>query len=135
VRSLSGPKQLIDVTDEAQKVGQASGVKSGFVYVMTVHASAGMLVTEGVECLERDILSCMERLAPEQGSYRHNRYLNFDYRLGFNAHAHLKSVIGGYFVYFPVVGDCLLKGSCQRIYFAEYDGPLTRTYFVQSVGE
>jgi len=128
-------KELVDITDDVERVVAESGTREGLVYVMTAHTSSGMLVTEGLECLERDVIAHLERLAPNQGDYWHNRYLDIDGRLGFNAGAHLKGVITGYFVYFPISEGHIVKGSRQRVYFAEYDGPLSREYWVQVIGE
>ncbi len=128
-------KELIDITPEVERIIAESGVREGLVYVMTAHTSSGMLVTEGLECLERDILAYLERMAPDQGDYWHNRYLDIDGRVGYNAGSHLKSVLSGYFVYFPISEGQLVKGSRQRIYFAEYDGPLSREYYVQVIGD
>ena len=74
-------------------------------------------------------------LAPDQGTYYHNRYLDINGRLGFNAGAHLRGVISGYHAFFPVEDGKIVKGSRQRVYFAEYDGPLARTFCVQVIGE
>jgi secondary thiamine-phosphate synthase enzyme len=128
-------KELIDVTPEVERVVAESEVCEGLVYVMTTHTSSGLLVNEGLECLERDMIANLERLAPDEGDYWHNRYLDIDGRLGFNAGSHLKSMLGGYFTYFPITEGKMVRGSRQRIYFAEYDGPLCRTYCVQVVGE
>ena len=128
-------QELVDVTDEVERVVAESGVREGLVYIMTSHTSSGMLVTEGLECLERDVVAHLERLAPDQGDYWHNRYLDIDGRLGFNAGAHLKGVITGYFAYFPIHGGRIVKGGRQRVYFAEFDGPLSREYVVQVMGE
>ncbi len=127
-------KDLVDLTSHMERVVAESGVREGVVYVMTAHTSSGILVTEGLECLERDVLAHLERLAPDQGAYWHNRYLDFDGRLGFNAGAHLKSILSGYFAYFPVSGGKVVRGSRQRVYFAEYDGPLARTVYIQVLG-
>jgi thiamine phosphate synthase YjbQ (UPF0047 family) len=99
-----------------------------------------VLVTEGVECLERDVLAHLERLAPKdppEGTYGywHNRYLDYDGRLGFNAGDHLKSILGGVSCMFPVENGKVVRGSRQRVYFVEYDGPLARTVFIQVFGE
>ena len=128
-------KELVDITSEVERVVAESGVREGLVYVMTTHTSSGLLVNEGLECLERDVIAHLERLAPDEGDYWHSRYLDIDGRLGFNAGSHLKSILGGYFAYFPIDKGKLVKGSRQRIYFAEYDGPLCRTYCVQVMGE
>ena len=133
VQSRQG-QELLDITDQVERVVAESGISEGLVYVMTSHTSSGVLVTEGLDCLERDVVAHLERLAPDQGDYWHNRYLDIDGRLGFNAGAHLKGVITGYFAYFPVHQGHLVKGGRQRVYFAEFDGPLSRECWVQVLG-
>ncbi|MFN8497608.1 MAG: secondary thiamine-phosphate synthase enzyme YjbQ [Anaerolineae bacterium] len=128
-------QELIDVTPLVEEAVTASGVTNGLVNVINLHTSAGVVVTEGIECLERDVLAHLSRLAPEEGEYWHNRYLDFDGRLGFNAHAHLRSILSGYFAMFPIADGRLVKGGRQRVYFAEYDGPLSRELLVQIMGE
>jgi len=128
-------EELIDITAAVEEVVHQSGVRQGLVNVLNSHTSAGLLVTEGIPCLEEDILTHFARLFPEQESYHHRRYLDYDGRLGFNADAHLKSVLGGISCCFPIENGKLVKGSRQTIYFVEYDGPLERTYLVQVLGE
>jgi secondary thiamine-phosphate synthase enzyme len=130
-----GDKELVDITPEVERVVRESGVREGMVNILTTHTSSGIIVTEGLPCLERDVLNHLEALAPDEGDYYHNRYLDIDGRLGFNAGAHLKSIIGGINAFFPIEDGQIVKGSRQRIYFAEYDGPLCRTYCVQVIGE
>jgi secondary thiamine-phosphate synthase enzyme len=118
----------------------ASGVQNGLVLAMTAHTSSGLLVTEGIECLERDVLAHLERLAPKEPpegtfGYWHNRYLDYDGRLGFNAGDHLKSILSGVNCFFPVENGKVIRGSRQKVYFVEYDGPLARTVFIQVLGE
>ena len=132
--------EMIDVTADVDRVVAASGVTDGLVLVMTCHTSSGLIVTEGVECLERDVLAHLERLAPRQppegsGGYSHNRYLDFDGRVGFNAADHLKSILGGVNCFFPIENGGVVRGSRQRVYFVEYDGPLARTVLIQVIGQ
>jgi len=132
--------EMIDLTPMVEIFLTECCVANGMVFVMTAHTTSSIVVTEGVECLERDIPLHLERLAPkipEPGTfgYYHNRMLDFDGRLGFNAGDHLKSVLGGVSAMFAVSDGELLKGSRQRVYFVEYDGPLARTVFLQVMGE
>jgi secondary thiamine-phosphate synthase enzyme len=132
--------EMIDVTAEMDRVVAASGVRDGIVLVMTSHTSSSLLVTEGIECLERDVLAHLERLAPKQPpdgtyGYWHNRYLDFDGRVGFNAGDHLKSILGGVNCVFPIENGAVVRGSRQRVYFVEYDGPLARTILIQVIGQ
>ncbi len=131
--------EMIDITGQIEAVVTASGVRDGMVFAMTTHTSSGLLVTEGIECLERDVLAHLERLAPKEppeGSYGywHNRYLDYDGRLGFNAGDHLKSILAGVNCFFPIEGGKLVRGGRQRAYFVEFDGPLARTVVIQVLG-
>jgi len=128
-------EEAIDITSKVDEVVQKSGVKNGVVNIMTSHTSSGLLVTEGIPCLEEDILTHFSRLFPEDEDYHHRRYLDYDGRLGFNADAHLKSVLGGISCMFPIENGKVVRGSRQTIYFMEYDGPLERTYLIQVLGE
>ncbi|MEO6964629.1 MAG: secondary thiamine-phosphate synthase enzyme YjbQ [Acidobacteriaceae bacterium] len=132
--------EMIDITPEMDRFVEASGAVQGIVFVMTAHTTSGIVVTEGVSCLERDIPAHLERLAPKEPpegtyGYYHNRYLDFDGRLGFNAADHLKSVLGGINTFFPIEDSKVVRGSRQRVYFVEYDGPLARTVFIQIIGQ
>lgn len=128
-------EEAINITATVEEVVRKSGVRNGLVNVLTTHTSSGLLVTEGIPCLEEDILTHLARLCPEHADYHHRRYLDFDGRLGFNADAHLKSVLGGIACSFPIENGKIVKGSRQTIYFMEYDGPLERTYLIQVLGE
>ncbi len=128
-------EEAINITPVVDDIVAKSGVRNGLVNVMNTHTSAGLLVTEGIPCLEEDILTHFSRLFPEDQDYHHRRYLDYDGRLGFNADAHLKSVIGGVSCCFPIENGKIVRGSRQTIYFMEYDGPLERTYVVQVLGE
>ncbi len=128
-------EEAINITPEVDDIVAKSGVRNGLVNVLNTHTSAGLLVTEGIPCLEEDIQTHFSRLFPEDQDYHHRRYLEYDGRLGFNADAHLKSVIGGISCCFPIENGKIVRGSRQTIYFMEYDGPLERTYLVQVLGE
>lgn len=128
-------EEAIDITLKVDGIIAQSGVKNGLVNVLTCHTSSGLLVTEGIPCLEEDILTHFSRLFPEDQDYHHHRYLDYDGRLGFNAETHLKSILGGIQCMFPIENGKMVRGSRQTIYFMEYDGPLERTYMVQVLGE
>jgi len=128
-------EEAINITPQVEEIVKNSGVKNGLVNVLTSHTSSGLLVTEGIPCLEEDILTHFGRIFPEDADYHHHRYLDYDGRLGFNAEAHLKSILGGIQCAFPIENGLMIRGSRQTIYFMEYDGPLERTCLVQVLGE
>jgi len=127
--------EAIDVTQIVEEVVKNSGVTNGMVFVYTMHTSSGLIVTEGIPCLEEDIMNYLSKIVPEEGNYRHQRYLDFDGRVGFNADTHIKSILGGINAFFSIENKKIIKGSRQTIYFLEFDGPLERTICIQVMGE
>jgi len=128
------PEEAINITPEVEAVVRKTGVKQGLVNVMTSHTSSGLLVTEGIPCLEEDILTHFSRLFPDDENYHHHRYLDYDGRLGFNAETHLKAYWAA-----SVVLSHRRRQNCPR--FAPDDlfhgirWALLRTYMVQVIGE
>lgn len=127
-------EEAIDITSLVKNAVEKSGVKEGIVNILNLHTSAGIIVTEGLVCLEEDVLNCLARLAPASGNYHHRRYLDKDGRIAFNADTHLKSMLGGISASFPITEGQMVMGSRQTIYFLEFDGPLCRTFCVQVLG-
>jgi secondary thiamine-phosphate synthase enzyme len=127
-------KELVDITAEVERVVRESGVQEGLVNIVTMHNTSGIIVNEGLPCLEMDVLAHLEKVAPDEGNYHHRHYLESWGRVGFNPGAHLKSITGGIHAYFPIQNGQIVKSNLQHIYFAEYDGPLARTYCIQVIG-
>lgn len=129
------PEEAIDVTPEVQDAVDQNDVSEGLVNVFCEHTSAGLIVTEGLWDLEEDVFTFLEDLIDGETEFRHNRYLDIDGRLAFNAEDHMKSIVSGHTVSFPVHESAIVKGSRQTIYFLEFDGPLKRYYNIQIIGE
>jgi len=129
------PVEAINITSQIKKIIMESAIKNGIVSISTIHTTTGLIVTEGLPCLEKDILKILEKLVPEDENYLHNRYLESYGRLAVNAHAHIKSIISGINTFFPIQDGKIVMGGTQTIYFLEFDGPLYRKYCVQIIGE
>jgi len=129
------PTEVIDITRLVLEFQEKSPIKEGMLFVMTRHTTTALLVTEGLSCIEEDILNNLDRLFPKQLDYHHHRYLPDDGCVGYNADAHLKSIFTGYFLYFPIENQVILKGSRQTIYLVELYGPSTREIIIQGWGE
>jgi len=127
--------EMINITDEVINVVERSGIRNGVVNVITMHTTTGITVNEGIPCLEEDTIDTLKRLVPEGLNYHHARYLDFDGRLGVNAHCHLRGMLTGINTMFPVENGRIVKGGRQTIYFVEMDGPCYREYCVQVLGE
>lgn len=127
--------ELINITDKVKEAVAQSGVRNGMVYVTTMHTTSGITVNEGLPDVEADLLSLLERLAPEFGDYRHQRFLPSDGQMAVNSCSHQRSLLAGMQVAFPIENGATVMGARQTIYFAEFDGPLHREYVVHAFGE
>lgn len=127
--------EMIKITDDVRKVVEESGVEKGIVYVITEHTTTGITVNESLPCVEKDLMECLDRIAPEDYPYHHNHYLPTYGTIGGNAPGHLKSLLTGNHCVFPVLDGTLKLGHAVDIYFCEYDGIKNRRYMVYVVGE
>lgn len=120
--------EMIKITDDVRKVVEESGVEKGIVYVITEHTTTGITVNESLPCVEKDLMECLDRIAPEDYPYHHNHYLPTYGTIGGNAPGHLKSLLTGNHCVFPVLDGTLKLGHAVDIYFCEYDGIKNRRY-------
>jgi secondary thiamine-phosphate synthase enzyme len=114
--------EIVDITDRIEKLLEGSGV----ALIFTPHTTASIILNEAEEGLLDDILELMERIAPRNSNYRHNR-------IDSNADAHLKASILGNSVLVPFENGKLKLGTWQRVLFIEFDGPRNRRVFVRQI--
>ncbi len=121
--STKSRTEFIDISGEVQKAIDESRVKSGICCVYSPHTTAGITVNEHADpSVVEDIASQLESVAPRSGGYRH--------REG-NADAHIKASLMGASETIPVEDGRLVQGTWQGVFFCEFDGPRSRTVFIQ----
>jgi len=123
-----------DITDSAAKIVGESKVVNGLVNLWVPHATAAVAVNEHDEELWDDILVAFERLAPMDGSYRHNAKYSWS-ESEQNAHAHILNCLIKPDVTMPLENGRMRLGTWQSVLFIEMDGPRTRHVQVQIMGE
>jgi secondary thiamine-phosphate synthase enzyme len=112
--------ELVDITSQVQEEVRKSEISEGICLISTRHTTAGIIINENESGLKEDILDLLNKLVPAGAGYRHDRIDN-------NADSHLKAVLFGASEALPVSGGKLELGTWQRIFFAEMDGPRSRT--------
>jgi secondary thiamine-phosphate synthase enzyme len=109
----------VDITSEVEQIVRKSGITDGLCRLSIPHTTAGLFVNEKDDpAVATDIMDALNRMVPHEGSYRHAEG---------NSDSHIKSVLVGTTVMLPVAGGWLSLGRWQGIFFAEFDGPRTRT--------
>lgn len=120
--STSSRTQLLDITDQVQRVVDDSGIPEGVCHVYVPHTTAGVTINENADpSVREDILMELNKIVPIQDNYKH--------REG-NAAAHIKASIVGSSEMVLVQNGRLVLGTWQGIFFCEFDGPRSRRVVV-----
>ncbi|MCS7464226.1 secondary thiamine-phosphate synthase enzyme YjbQ [Paenibacillus doosanensis] len=127
--------QMIKITEEVRAFVAESGVTNGLAAVVTAHTTTGIMVNEGLECVETDIEEALERLIPKDAPYAHAHFLPSYGATGSNSPSHLKSMLSGNSCLFVVQDGKMVTGDAQDVYLAEFDGPKARKVYIQVLGE
>lgn len=114
-----------DITREVCACLARTGVSSGLAVVFCPHTTAGITINENADPdVVSDLKWTFDTVFPKRREYRHGEG---------NSDAHVKSTLTGASLTVIVEGGRPLLGTWQGIYFAEYDGPRTRTCYVKAV--
>ncbi|MCI1664789.1 MAG: secondary thiamine-phosphate synthase enzyme YjbQ [Atopobiaceae bacterium] len=127
--------QFIKITDDVLRVARESGVRDGLVAVISAHTTTGIVVNEGLPCVEKDLGSTLDRLVPLDEPYAHAHFLPSYGATGNNSCGHIKSMLVGNSCMFPIADGEVVRGGAQDVYLAEFDGPQARKVHVEVIGE
>lgn len=122
-------QEFIRITDEVQRIVEASGVQEGMVLVSAMHITSGVYVNDWEDGLIHDFKVWLEKLAPAGLDYRHHQ-TGED-----NADAHLKRTIMGHQVMLPITKGALDLGPWEQVFYAEFDGRRRKRVVVKVMGE
>jgi len=124
--STNKSEEMVDITDEIEKIVAQSKIKDGIVHIFIPHATAGIILNESADPnIKTDFLNALERAIPKRANYLHDR-------IDRNASAHIRSAIVGSSLTIPLRNGRMVLGTWQSIMFCEFDGPrATRRIIVQ----
>ena len=108
-----------NVQDEIDRAGIGEGVCTVFV----PHTTAGVTINENADPdVVADMALILDRMVPWEGGYAH--------REG-NSAAHVKASMMGASAQVLISGGRLQFGTWQSLYFCEFDGPRTRSVWIE----
>ena len=112
-----------NVTEKVRQSVRESGVNEGICVVFCPHTTAGKTINENADPdVVRDMLFALNKTFPDRPEFRHSEG---------NSHAHLKASCVGSSVTVLIENGRPLLGTWQGIYFCEFDGPRTRSFYVK----
>jgi secondary thiamine-phosphate synthase enzyme len=113
----------VDITGAVTRAIADSGVTDGLAVVFVPHTTAGVTINENADpCVRQDIIGHLNHVVPENEDYTHCEG---------NSPAHIKASMMGSSVTIIVANGRPVLGTWQGVYLAEFDGPRTRSVFVE----
>ena len=121
---------LIEFTREAAQFVEQSGAGEGLLTAFVRHTSASLTIQENADPdVRRDLLTALQRLAPEGAGWVHDTEGPDDMP------AHIKAMLTGTSLNVPVTGGRMALGTWQGLYLIEHrHAPHAREIVLQFVG-
>lgn len=102
-----------------------SGVLDGIVLVYCPHTTAAITINENADPdVKTDLKLGLDETFPNRADYVH---------LEGNSDGHMKSSVVGVSETLILANGELILGTWQSVYFAEFDGPRNRTFYVKII--
>lgn len=116
---------LYNITSYVRQALNESGISEGIAVVFCPHTTAAITINENSDPdVQTDLLLGLRKSFPDRSEYQHCEG---------NSYAHMKSTCVGASETVIVHDGSLMLGTWQGIYFAEFDGPRDRNFFVKII--
>jgi len=121
---------LIEITHDAAQFLNQSGAGDGALTAFVRHTSASLTIQENADPdVRRDLLTALQRLAPENAGWVHDTEGPDDMP------AHIKAMLTGVSLGVPVSGGRMVLGTWQGLYLVEHRrAPHAREIVLQFIG-
>ena len=116
-----------NITAAVKKCISDSGVRSGLCVVFCPHTTAAITINENADPdVRHDLVMGMDGAFPIRSGFQHAEG---------NSDAHLKRMTVGASETIIIEDGKAVLGTWQAVYFAEFDGPRTRRYYVKVMSD
>ncbi len=122
---------IVKVTEHVKDLLRAHPVRNGIATVFSRGSTCGITIVEYEEGVLKDLQYVLEKIAPEDNHYEHDRLQGDG-----NGFSHVRSALMKPSISVPVVDGELVLGTWQEIVFIDFDNRnRDRELIVQIVGE
>ncbi len=123
-----GNLEIVDITEQVQAVVAQAGVTSGQLTVFVPGSTAGLTTIEYEAGAVSDLRAAIERLAPRDMHYDHDRRWGDG-----NGHSHVRAALLGPDLHIPIVEGRLSLGTWQQIVLVDCDNRSRHRRLIVSV--
>ncbi len=121
-------RAFLQITDQIRELIEKSGIREGLCLISTMHITSSVFINNDENGLMEDFSDFLEKLAPENYPYRHNRGNP-------NGDAHLKRTVMGREAVIAVTEGKPDLGPYEEIFYGEFDGMRPKRVLVKIIGE
>ena len=114
-----------NITPQVREAVGKSGISAGIAVVYCPHTTAGITINENADPdVVHDLLIGLAKAFPDRAEFRHGEG---------NSAAHLKASAVGSSATVIIKDGKPVLGTWQGIFFAEFDPPRNRTFYVKTM--
>ena len=122
---------IIDVTPQVTGIVEGAKMKNGAVTVFCTGSTGAVTTIEYESGVLEDLKKAIERMAPSDVPYAHDRRWGDG-----NGFSHVRAALLGPSLTVPIMGGALALGTWQQIVFIDFDNrKRQRKIVVQVIGE
>lgn len=126
-----GFSDVVDITPRVESLVRSSGITEGLASVFVVGSTASITTIEFESGVIEDLKDAIERLAPMDIPYKHDRQWGDG-----NGFAHVRAALLKPGITVPIIGGAMALGTWQQIVLIDFDNrPRQRRVAVQILGE
>lgn len=125
-----GNSDMLDLTDQVQKIITNSGIREGIVSLFTPSSTSALTTIEYEDGALDDLRHALDQIAPQAAEYKHNLRWGDG-----NGHSHLRAALIGPSLTIPINNHRMILGVWQQVLFIDFDvRPRQRNIVVQILG-
>ncbi len=126
-----GHTDILDITQEVSNYITESGISTGLVNIFCPGSTGSITTIEFEPGVIEDLRRAIERIAPSDIPYEHNKRWGDG-----NGYSHVRAALLKPSLTIPIIDGQLQLGTWQQIVFIDFDNrPRKRTLIVQIIGQ
>ena len=127
----TGETDIVDISRELEEWVLQSGIQDGTIMLFISGSTAALTTIEFESGVVNDLRKAIERIAPTDIPYEHDRRWGDG-----NGYSHVRAALLGPSLCIPIRGGRVLLGTWQQVVLLDFDNrPRRRTVTVQIMGK
>ncbi len=123
-------EEVVNITSDVKDAVRDSGISEGIALIFPLHTSSAVFINDSDPGITDDWSMVLDKLVPQDAGYIHDQS---DPKK--NAHGHMRSLMSGHHVCFPVTDGRPDFGTYHTVYYIEFDGKREKEIVIKIIGD